>query len=477
MKKLSQQFNKKWKHLIGLFLMAMLISAGALIAPSSHPANAIFGVADITCCNLQEIAEDLLESFAESFTESIVKQEVSSSINSEISQYHMGSYLTYAMNLKNQVFVAQAIGQDGKAGSSQLDQYVIQSIITDIDTNPVAKENLNPLYAKAATDVFDIKGTSEVGVGVAAQNFMANSGSFNANSGGQYLMYMDQAEKINNKAAAAAAHDISTASGYKSSYNCTQAATALGESQTNNANSKGNNATTTANNNQQSTCLLQNPGNYVGTVLAGSIQGLFNRMTNPPNNHLSAITGAIGSAFGSIASQALVGGSSGGTLISGNTPTPSSSSGQPLALDTSVGNSSSLGLIPTTPTSSMPINPVAFPGSVQGTSTSSFGTLYAVDANGNVLAGSGTDQSQKIANKSQFTVEWNAADVTGAQYVAFAPCKSAQCSGPKDKQDLDGSIPGTMSGAVKVYTLQVWGDDQNGNMTILETDTIALKAQ
>jgi hypothetical protein len=34
-----------------------------------------------------------------------------------------------------------------------------------------------------------------------------------------------------------------------------------------------------------------------------------------------------------------------------------------------------------------------------------------------------------------------------------------------------------MSGAVKTYTLQVWGLDQNGNMTILETDTIALKAQ
>jgi hypothetical protein len=230
-----------------------------------------------------------------------------------------------------------------------------------------------------------------------------------------------------------------------------------------------------SNDNQQANCLLQNPGNYVGTVLAGSIQGLFNRETNPPNNHLSAITGMIGSAFGSIASQALVGGSSGGTLISANTPTASSSSGQPLALDTSVGNSSSLGLIPTTPLQTMPLSPVS--GSVQGTSTSNFGTLYAVDANGNVLAGSGTDQSQKIANKSQFTVEWNAADVTGAQYVAFAPCKSAQCSGSKDKQDLDGSMPGTMSGAVKTYTLQVWGDDQNGNMTILETDTIALKSQ
>jgi hypothetical protein len=288
---------------------------------------------------------------------------------------------------------------------------------------------------------------------------------------------MDLSEKINANASAAAQHDISTATGYKSTYNCTQAAGALGESLSNNSNGNSNNAATSASNEQQAQCALQNPGNYVGTLLAGSVQGLFNRMTNPPNNHLSAITGLIGNAFGDIAAQQLVGGSVGGTLVSATIPVGQTQPNIPTIGTPSTGDIASV---------PMPAPPVFNYGSgnggitsggVQGTSSSNYGTLYALDSNGNVIAGSGTGQSQKIAKKSKFTLEWNAAEITGASYVAFAPCKSAECSGSKDKLQLDGSVNGTMSGAVKTYTLQVWGLDQNGNMTILETDTIALKAQ
>lgn len=477
----GKQLGAKWKHVLSLFLIATFISGGALIAPSTHPANALFGIADIVCCNLQEIALDLLESFAESFTEAIVKTEVSKTISSTINQYHVGSYLAYAANLTNQVYAAQAIANDGKANSSVLDQYIIKSIINDIQTNPVQKVNLNPLYAKAALDIFNIKNTQSVTVGIGAQNYLASSGSFGANAGGQYLMYMDLSEKINASAAAAAQHDISTANGYKSTYNCTQAAGALGQSISNNANDKGNNATTTASKQQQAQCVLQNPGNYVGTLLSGSVQGLFNRMTNPPNNHLSAITGLIGNAFGNIAAQQLVGGSNGGTLVSATIPVGQSQPQMPTIGTPGTGDIATQD-VPTYTQPPITYTPPVTPGAssagtVQGTSSSNYGTLYALDSNGNIIAGSGTTQSQKIAKKAKFTIEWNAADITGASYVAFAPCKSAECSGSKDKQQLDGSVDGTMSGAVKTYTLQVWGLDQNGNMTILETDTIALKAQ
>ena len=473
----GQQLSKKWKHILSLFLISIFISAGALIAPSIHPANAFAGLLDVECCNLQEIAEDLLESFAESFTEAIVKTEVSKTISSTINQYHVGSYLAYAANLTNQVYAAQAIANDGKTNSSVLDQYIVKSIINDIQTNPVQKVNLNPLYAQAATDVFNIQNTQSVTVGVGAQNYLASSGSFGGNAGGQYLMYMDLSEKLNSSASAAAQHDISTATGYKSTYNCTQAAGALGESLSNNANDNGNNASTSASGQQQAQCALQNPGNYVGTLLAGSVQGLFNREVNPPNNHLSAITG-LASMFGSIAAQQLVGGSVGGTLVSATVPV-----GQSQPQIPTIGTPST-GLIASETAPTYTIPPITYndsggtgSGNVEGTSNSNYGTLYALDSNGNVIAGSGTTQSQKIAKKSEFTVEWNAAEITGASYVAFAPCKSAECSGSKDKKQLDGSVDGTMSGAVKTYTLQVWGLDQNGNITILETDTIALKAQ
>jgi hypothetical protein len=316
------------------------------------------------------------------------------------------------------------------------------------------------LYQKAALDVVDLSNTSGVTVGQSAQNFMALSGSFAGNAGGQYLMYADLANKVNSKAIVAASNDIATAGGNKSTYNCANAGFATGTNLTQDPSNpapttpasssttlgSGVSAKATNTTSNQVNCALQNPGQYVGNVIAGNLNGLFSRQDNPPDNHLSAIAGLIGSSFANIAQQELIGGSKGGTLVGSNAPTPA------------------------TPT-------ISTPPAVKGASTNAFGTLYALDASGNVIAGSGTSVSNAVPKKSSYTVEWNAGLVTGASYVAFAPCTSGSCAGTKDKRELDGSMTETASGVVQTYTLQVWGLDDNGNLNILETDSIAIKVQ
>jgi uncharacterized membrane protein YgcG len=499
-----KDLQQNWKPLVGLFVIALSVSSALIFAPSPHPAQAFLGIEDLTITeiDLQNFAEDLLESFAETLTEGVIKTETNKAITGLINQYHVGSYLQYAANLKNQVFAAQAIANDGVAGQNQLNQYIVKSIITDIDTNPVAHVNIDPLYQKAALDAINIQSTTNVTVGAGAQNFMAKAGSFEANAGGQYLLYADLTQKINTKAAVAAAQDIATASGNKSTYNCSAAAFATGTALTanngedagtafndgsdyGNTSQKGASSTTpqqTSNNSAQINCALQNPGNYVGSVLAGNVQGLFNRAIDPSNNHLSAIAGAIASAFAGIAQQALIGGSSGGTLISANIP--SSSSGSKSGTTGSGSSSSGSGSSGSGSSSgSGALTGYGDGGAcetntcVYGASTSNYGTLYAIDASGNVIAGSGTSVSNEVTKKSAYTIEWNAGLITGASYVAFAPCSSNDCTSTKDRKELDGSMKETASGIVQTYTLQVWGMDQYGNMTILETDSIDIKVK
>ncbi len=511
-----------WKHLVALLVIAMGISSSVLLFPSNHPANAIFGVADatITLIDLKNFAEDLLETFAEDLVEGVVKQESSQLINSTIKQYHIGSYLQYAVNLKNQVFAAQAIAGDKVAGQSQLNEYIVRSIISDIDNNPVSRVNIDPLYAKAALDAFNLQDTSSVTIGSGAQNYMGKAGGFSANPGGQYFLFVDLSQKINSKASLAAQQDISTASGNKSTFDCTQAALSTGEALTadnglglkdsfkqgsDNGDVAGQ-GSAAATNNSQVSCALQNPGSYVGNVLAGNVQGLFNRQVDPPNNHLGAIlsslAGALGGAFANIAQQQLIGGSKGGTLVSATIPVNTSSgngsatagaSGSSQNASTSTANATGTNNIGSQSSDALGFgdNPgdtsgsgsgnsgiPGCPGCVQGASDSNFGTFYALDASGNVIAGSGTSVSQPVAKKSAITLEWNAAAISGAHYVAFAPCATAQCSGVKDKKDLDGSLAAKApNSAVQTYTLQVWGMDAFGNLTILETDSIAVKTK
>jgi len=433
-------FSKKSASVL---FLAILISSAAIITPTK-PANAIFGMGDITLINIQEFATDLGEGILQSFVESMAGGLASKAINGMISKYKIGSYLQYADNLSKQVYAVQAMNNDAKLSNDAVGQYVVQSMITDITTNPVQKTSLNPLLQKQALNFFNPNTSSTAKIGTGAENFMASSMNPLGGVGGQYFASLDKTTSVKSKADTAANKDISTGNGNKSSYsaNCAKTATNTGK----------NNSTSGASAATQTDCLLQNPGAYVGNALSGELTGLFNRQSNPPNNHLSTIALALGStlgrAFAAIAEQSILGSGSGSAAIAdkgtSTTTTPSTT---------------------TTSTNT-------------STTPSTYGTFYALDSSGNFVTSSSSSTSVALAVGETYTINWNASGVSGSQYAAFTPCSVSDCSATSDKLSLTGSKPETISGAVQTYTLQVWGmNSGSSTVSAIETDTITIKSK
>jgi hypothetical protein len=440
----EELFSKKS---IATLFLAILISSVAVITPTK-PANALFGVGDITAINIQEFVTDLAESLMQSFVESLAGQLASKAINGMISKYKIGSYLQYADNLSKQVYTVQAMNNDQKLSQDAIGQYVVQSMITDITTNPVQKTSLSPLLQKEALNYFNPNTSSTAKIGTGAENFLASSMNPLGGVGGQYFASLDKTTTVKTKSDTAANKDISTANGNKSSYsaNCAKVATQTGQN-----NSSSASAAT------QTDCILQNPGAYVGNALSGELTGLFNRQSNPPNNHLATIATALGSVagrvFAGIAEQSILGsGSSGAVADKATTSTTTP---------------------PPTTTTSTTTNTTT---STQTPTLSSYGTLVALDMNNNILASSSASVATTQINDGQtYSLNWNASGISGVQYVAFTPCATNNRSGSTDLLPVAGTKTETMSGASQTYTMQVWGTSGTSTTsTILETDTITV---
>ena len=260
--------------------------------------------------NVKDFLKDLGKEFLAKMTTVVVNKYATKYIGGLLNKYGIRNMVLYAINLKNQVEVGQAIQND-----TQRDKYIIKSIISDFDHLPGNHlVTLGPMFQQDALRVYDItKNPSQAKNNADFSIQLANSGNFLGTPYGQQMSKVSYAMAVNQKAMGAATQEIAQSQGFKSSYACAGI----------NPDNAGIYDIQDAE--KITACGVQNPAFLINTEIAAQTNGFWMKNQNP--NDRNAIYADIIATIGSgiIAQKLHLGGANGGLLPGGGSGSGSGS--------------------------------------------------------------------------------------------------------------------------------------------------------
>ncbi len=202
------------KKNLTIFVLAFLI-VGSVLNFEAPQAHAFFPVIDI-----KAVAKDIAIQIAQTVLDGITTKFVNNFVLGSVNKYGIRDYFNYGLTLQNQVYYSKTI-----SNQSNQDKFILNSLHNDLNgLPPQLSRNLNPLFVKTANDTYNISNITKIpnGPNVSSQRylFLAQSGNPGADPAFLQASSVSKTLSFTSQAQAAAAADIQSGSGFKSSFNC-----------------------------------------------------------------------------------------------------------------------------------------------------------------------------------------------------------------------------------------------------------------
>ncbi len=249
------------KKNLSILVLAFII-VGSILNFEAPQAHAFFPVIDIRA-SVKDIAIQIAQTVLDGITTKFVNNFVLGSVN----KYGIRDYFNYGLTLQNQVYYSKTI-----QNQSNQDKFILNSLHNDLNgLPPQLSRDLNPLFVKTANDTYNITNITKIpnGPNVSSQRylFLAQSGSPTADPAFLQASSVSKTLSFTSQAQAAAAADIQSGNGFKSSFNCSS--------------KTPSNATTAQTVNKDVGCFVVNPGQFVSASINSKLFANDNKNIKP----------------------------------------------------------------------------------------------------------------------------------------------------------------------------------------------------
>ena len=274
---------------IGLLI---LVSTIAMLGPA-RPAYALFGMGDIVSVNVWDMTKEVLASAGVTMLKSANERYTRQFLSEAMDRYKITDYQRYANDLINDVFVNQQLVK-----MTRTDAYLMKANIRQLSGQPDV-QGLDVVARKQAYDSFNIYDTNRVEAGADFYEFLGQTSNFiDTTPQGRKLAAEARADRLLSEAKAAAAQELSSGNGFKSSYSCTRAN--LKDSYTDIRNQYDDVSSRTLTDTGAlnaglitlNNCVVQNPASYVTNSINSKIDELYANQVKP-SSYYSAFLGQI----------------------------------------------------------------------------------------------------------------------------------------------------------------------------------------